>query len=138
MKSCKEWQGRIDRLGYGRRPGARGVTKLMHRVAWEEANGPIPKGMHVLHMCDNRKCYEVSHLWLGTHADNMADMARKGRVGSRKGEAHHAATITEEVAREIKWLLSGREFTARTIASAFGVSKDVVKNLQNGKTWRHV
>jgi hypothetical protein len=54
-----------------------------HRVAWTLANGPIPAGMHVLHTCDNPPCCNPGHLWLGTQADNMADMARKGRTSNQ-------------------------------------------------------
>ena len=60
----------------------RGEYLLAHRVMWELANGPIPEGMHVLHRCDVRNCVRPDHLFLGTHQDNMADMARKGRAVS--------------------------------------------------------
>lgn len=59
----------------------------MHVLAWEEAHGEVPLGeddrrLFVLHHCDTPACYEVSHLWLGTNADNMADMKAKGRSGA--------------------------------------------------------
>jgi hypothetical protein len=50
-----------------------------HRFAWIEANGPVPAGLHVLHTCDNPLCVRPSHLWLGTQAENLADMTAKGR-----------------------------------------------------------
>lgn len=50
-----------------------------HRVAWEAANGPIPSGLFVLHRCDNPPCFNPDHLFLGTDADNKADMYAKGR-----------------------------------------------------------
>lgn len=85
---CRLWdRGHATHNGYGRvnlhRPegGFRGV--LTHRFVWEQANGPIPDGLCVLHHCDTPLCVELSHLSLGTHADNMADMARKGRANNR-------------------------------------------------------
>jgi hypothetical protein len=56
-----------------------GKRVAVHRLAWEFSNGEIPQGMFVCHRCDNPKCFEVSHLFLGTAADNMADKIAKGR-----------------------------------------------------------
>ena len=84
---CREWMGARTTAGYGEyRPGGRrhkGVTRktvYLHRWIWEQVNGPIPEGMHVMHRCDNPACFRLDHLRLGTRADNMADMAAKGRA----------------------------------------------------------
>ena len=82
---CLEWTGRTT-SGYGSMKGFCGSDRS-HRVAWRLANGAIPEGLYVLHHCDNRICcqtdptpgYPEGHLFLGTHADNMADMVAKGR-----------------------------------------------------------
>ena len=72
--TCKPYHGCKNQWGYG------STSKgLAHRVAWEKAHGPIPKGMYVLHRCDNPPCINVEHLFLGTQAENMRDMAAKGR-----------------------------------------------------------
>jgi hypothetical protein len=80
---CREYDGFLNAKGYGRvnkRIDGRLVSKYAHRLAWEQAYGPIPEGMMVMHLCDNTSCVEVSHLRLGTHADNMADMKAKQRA----------------------------------------------------------
>ena len=81
---CHEWQGPLDRDGYGtfylRRRGRRA-----HRVAWFAANGPIPEGMVVNHSCRNRRCVNVQHLRLLTATENaLADSSSLAYVNSRK------------------------------------------------------
>jgi hypothetical protein len=88
---CLEWT-KCTLKGYGQMH-VDGVTTLTHRLAWTLANGPIPDGLCVLHHCDNPPCCETApseeypegHLFLGTKADNMLDMAAKGRAGWRPG-----------------------------------------------------
>ena len=76
---CLEWHGLVNRQGYGRMY-SKGSMKLIHRLAWELANGPIPDGMCVLHHCDNPPCHDAEKcLFLGTVAENIADKIAKGR-----------------------------------------------------------
>jgi len=81
---CLEWTGYTNPAGYGQiGSGGRGNTALTHRVAWELANGPIPDGVLIRHyVCDNPPCCNVAHLRPGTNADNLGDMAAKGRASN--------------------------------------------------------
>ncbi len=94
---CEEWEGTRLSNGYGqvtvdgggqgwrsdRKGSRRGRRMLAHRWTWEQAHGPIPPGLEVMHSCDNPSCVNLDHLSLGTHAANMADMAAKGRAHGR-------------------------------------------------------
>src|SRR5687768_5479110 len=87
LSGCIEWTGSKNEKGYGL-IGVNGVTKKVHRIRWELLYGTIPSGKHVLHKCDNRACINISHLFLGTHDDNMTDMNRKNRLVAHKGVDH--------------------------------------------------
>ena len=77
---CWLWTGGLKVAGYGGfYTDRRGRSVLAHRVAWELTNGPIPEGLDCLHTCDTPSCVRPDHLFLGTHADNMQDAARKGK-----------------------------------------------------------
>jgi hypothetical protein len=90
-KTCWNWVGKLGRAGYGdfdvmqqyRR------TRGAHRVSYELHGGKIPDGLFVCHKCDNRKCVNPAHLFLGTNSDNMLDAVSKGRVVSPHANKTH-------------------------------------------------
>ena len=87
---CWLWAGRLNEHGYGTTTVTHrtGVYRswYAHRVAWLLHRGPIPKGLCVLHRCDNRACVNPDHLWLGTRRDNQRDMVKKGRSMEGSGK----------------------------------------------------
>jgi len=104
-----------------------------HRASYELFVGPIPDGMSVCHRCDNPLCVNPTHLFLGTHADNMKDMVVKKR--SLHGSKHHGSKLTEE---QVKWILSVKDITYKQIASVLNVSESLIKLIKTGRGWRHV
>src|ERR1035437_1111838 len=85
---CHIWTGAKDGKGYGVF-FADGCCKA-HRWAYQKLYGPIPKGLHVLHHCDNPSCINIKHLFLGTQLDNVKDMIAKGRDNHARGDDHGA------------------------------------------------
>lgn len=113
----------------------------MHRQAYEEAYGPIPPGAFVCHHCDTPACYEPTHLFVGSHADNMADMVRKGRGrnhGGLIGTRNPAAKLTEELVAAIRIAYRGGEGSQEAIGQRFGVGQSQVSSIIRGESWRTV
>ncbi len=82
---CWLWTGRTNKDGYGVISFAeRGKQMIASRLSFIIAYGPIPEGMWVLHRCDNPRCVNPDHLFLGTRADNMRDAHQKGRIDMHK------------------------------------------------------
>jgi len=85
---CIGFLGAHTKDGYAERR-IDGKVTLLHRWTWEQAHGPIPAGMEVMHSCDNPGCIRLGHLSLGTHADNMRDMVAKGRANTFHADKTH-------------------------------------------------
>lgn len=109
-----------------------GSMRYAHRLAWIAFKGHIPSDKFVCHKCDVPSCVNPDHLFLGTHQDNMADMARKGRrrhksCGARAGRA----VLTEAQVREIRADTRG----PRELARLYGVTHPTIIGIRNGRIW---
>lgn len=102
-----------------------GKKESLHRYVFEEVHGPIPDGMQVMHKCDNPKCSEITHLELGTAAQNSFDAAAKGR---------RARKLTSEVVREIRSSLE----SSSILAERFGVTRATIGDVRKRASWKHV
>lgn len=91
---CYIWLGGKDRSGYGFL-SVRGKKTKAHRLAWELAYGVIPQGLCICHHCDVPLCIRHDHLFIGTHGDNMLDLAKKGRLKNRKFSYLHRQKLRQ-------------------------------------------
>lgn len=139
LGACWAWVGSIGvTTGYGKvwRSHPR-VEMLAHRVAWEFFHGPIRCGLFVCHRCDNRRCVNPDHLFLGTQRDNMRDCAAKGRYNANRGTSAYQARLTEADVAVIR-----RESAAGTsdkeLAARFGVCRGNIYQIRMRRSWRHV
>lgn len=144
-RGCWIWQGAKSKDGYGN-VGTGGEVKLVHRVVYEMCVGEIPEGKCVCHNCpggDNPACCNPSHLFVGTHQENMQDAAKKGRIKPRdsKGEKNPFAKLTEEQVIKIRLKfaeLNGTRDRAGVVALEFGVTRVTVYRVVKRKIWSHV
>lgn len=150
---CWEWAGLRFPKGYGCLNHG-GRNRSAHRVSHELHLGPIPKGLVVMHSCDNPPCVNPAHLSTGTTADNIHDMTQKGRANlsglalGRRGSSRDlrspdpnyrnpAARLTAADVTEFRHLLS-RGASPVSLARTFGISKQHAGRIARGTAWRNV
>lgn len=148
-ETCWLWIAATDRKGYGyfsvgpkrsEDGSIRNTMRASHRVAYEIANGPIPDALWVLHKCDNPRCVNPGHLFLGTSQDNVTDMDQKGRRVSNpmRGSRHANAILDEASVKEIVRRHRERGETQAGLAAEYGVSISTVNHIFTGRLWAHL
>lgn len=134
---CWEWGGNMRGV-IGKQVGVltfNGKRVSAHRVAWIVKNGEIPKGMHICHVCDNHKCINPSHLFLGTNRDNMKDKVLKGRQS--KGEHRPTSKLKEWEVIKIRKLAEMGVMQTR-LARDFHVSSTTIFRVVHRHLWTHL
>lgn len=142
---CIEWARSLTQDGYGKTK-INGVTFRAHRAMWTAVRGDVPAGLLVCHTCDNPKCINIDHLFLGSPAENMADKVKKGRWRGgpatwrdrvSQGSHNRNAKLNDDAVRQIRSMcLAG--LRAADIGARFMVSPGQVQKIKSGKAWSHV
>jgi hypothetical protein len=130
---CWEWQAAIGTRGYGQFAFL-GANRRTHRVTWILEYGFIPDQLHVLHTCDNRRCCNPSHLFLGTNLDNVADRCAKNRSADMEGESNSNAKLSEADVLQI-FELRKSGIVTKEIARRYGVTIGHIYQILGGRQW---
>lgn len=140
---CWEWNGLTSQYGYGmfrcgRALYTRGKKGYYgtHRLSYSLAHGVDPRDLYVLHKCDNRRCVNPAHLFLGTKGDNARDCAAKDRKNASRGERHFAAKLTLPAVLDILRRGLPRHSTQQELANEYGVSAPTIAAILVGRVWR--
>lgn len=133
---CWDFNGKTRTDGYAALE-YKGRRMLVHRASWLIHYGVIPDGIFVLHKCDNRKCSNPDHLFLGTQKDNIFDMVSKGRNRYVSGEKIVQSKLKTEQVIKIKKLLA-QNISNKKIAESFNINHCTVSDIKNNKTWKQV
>ena len=134
---CHIWAGAITAFGYGKLSKDCGWTQA-HKFAFEQANGPIPTGMSVLHTCDVPSCVNPQHLYLGTYKDNARDRESRNRGNHAFGERHGRSKLTKEQVLQIRDLHDNRQMSCWSLGKQFGVNSKSIRDIVNRKNWSQV
>lgn len=139
---CWEWSGACNNTGYGT-VAWNGKVFTAHRVA-AYLNGLVSSmsapehsrdPTHVLHKCDNRKCCNPAHFFLGSFTDNMHDAYNKKRKTQPQGEHHANAKLTKEQVMEIRSRYMQGELQV-PLAKEFNVSQRCISLIVRGETYK--
>lgn len=129
ITGCWNWVAALSRLGYGHFR-LNGKIVEAHRASWMLHRGD-PHKLHVLHKCNNRRCINPDHLYLGTHQDNMRDRSERFPVWA----VRH--TLNAEDIPVIRQRFSDGE-KLKVIAMTYGVVEETIRSVVTGRSWRSV
>lgn len=127
---CWEWEGVINKDGYGM-ACYQGEQVRAHRLSLLNHLGIDKSKLLALHHCDNRKCINPKHLYLGNNKDNSKDMQMRGRANPQKGEKSSLSKLTNQQAIEI--FHDNRRH--KLIAIDYGIAVSTVSSIKTGRNW---
>lgn len=131
---CLLWTGAIITGGYGR-IRISGKGKTISRVMWEVSHCKrIPKNMHVCHTCDNPRCINPDHLWVGYPKDNVNDKVKKNRQA--KGGNNGNSKLTDKQIKEIRLRFINE--TSTKLAKEYGIHHSTIIRICQKRTWKHI
>lgn len=135
LGQCWEWIASCSKKGYGQ-IGIQGKVLRTHRFVWEITNGGIPDELQVLHKCDNRKCVNPNHLFLGTNTDNVRDKVIKSRQSKMIGEKNPCRKLSWEQISDMRSRFSRNEIRAKDLIKEYGMSPSQISKILNEKSWK--
>lgn len=131
---CWQWQGSLDRKGYGVIKVGKGKIARAHRVSWILAYGDIDDTLFIMHSCDNPGCVNPAHMSLGTCADNLKDMRDKGR--HVHGETHPFSKLTAAQVTLIRTEYASGNITQQELAAKYGVGPKHISRIVTYRRWK--
>lgn len=131
---CWYWTGSVKVTGYGI-ISVKDRLYAAHRISYAIRKGPV-NNLFICHTCDNPKCINPDHLWMGTDMDNVLDKVQKGRCFSGSGELNGLAKLTEKQVLEIR-SLNGKVKPIE-IAKKYSMSRTGINHILTRSTWKHL
>lgn len=156
-ENCWNWKGSLQPNGYGKFSIKRNFISA-HRASYQIFKGEIPKGRFICHTCDNKKCVNPDHLWIGTPKENMQDAIKKGIIiykkgyslsadhieklricnkPDKKGEKHHLRKLSNKNIHEIRKLYKLGN-TQKKISEKFNIHPSAISRIVRNKRWAHI
>ena len=153
LPGCWTWPMSYFKSGYGQFAINTRTPETAHRMAYKTLRGEVDHGFYVCHSCDNRACFNPSHLFIGTPTDNARDMWEKGRqqdyTKQPKGTEHPLRKDPSKAARgervgtsiytaeQIAQILASN-LPATELAKQLGVNRNLIYKVRAGLTWKWI